>query len=54
MEGDLPAHDWKCRLAVPVTCWFDTAEEVSIDDAGGVLQRFAQDVLARDFEEFSL
>jgi aconitate hydratase len=30
---------------VPVTCRLDTAEEVSIYDAGGVLQRFAQDFL---------
>ena len=33
------------RLEVPVTCRLDTAEEVSIYDAGGVLQRFAQDFL---------
>jgi aconitate hydratase len=33
------------RIAVPVTCRLDTAEEVSIYDAGGVLQRFAQDFL---------
>ncbi|MBV1774265.1 Fe/S-dependent 2-methylisocitrate dehydratase AcnD [Burkholderiaceae bacterium DAT-1] len=33
-------------LSVPVTCRLDTAEEVSIYDAGGVLQRFAQDFLA--------
>jgi aconitate hydratase len=32
-------------LEVPVTCRLDTAEEVSIYDAGGVLQRFAQDFL---------
>jgi aconitate hydratase len=31
---------------VPVTCRLDTAEEVSIYEAGGVLQRFAQDFLA--------
>ena len=31
--------------AVPVTCRLDTAEEVSIYEAGGVLQRFAQDFL---------
>jgi aconitate hydratase len=30
---------------VPVTCRLDTAEEVSIYTAGGVLQRFAQDFL---------
>lgn len=33
------------RLDVPVTCRLDTAEEVSIYEAGGVLQRFAQDFL---------
>jgi iron-sulfur-dependent 2-methylisocitrate dehydratase len=33
-------------LQVPVTCRLDTAEEVSIYAAGGVLQRFAQDFLA--------
>ncbi|HGN1165772.1 TPA: aconitate hydratase, partial [Pseudomonas aeruginosa] len=31
------------RLEVPVTCRLDTAEEVSIYEAGGVLQRFADD-----------
>ncbi len=30
---------------VPVTCRLDTAEEVSVYQAGGVLQRFAQDFL---------
>ena len=30
---------------VPVTCRLDTGEEVSIYEAGGVLQRFAQDFL---------
>jgi len=34
------------RTEVPVTCRLDTAEEVSIYEAGGVLQRFAQDFLA--------
>ncbi len=34
------------RVEVPVTCRLDTAEELSIYDAGGVLQRFAQDFLA--------
>ncbi|KIF80632.1 Fe/S-dependent 2-methylisocitrate dehydratase AcnD [Noviherbaspirillum autotrophicum] len=34
------------RVEVPVTCRLDTAEEVSIYEAGGVLQRFAQDFLA--------
>ncbi|TDJ76092.1 Fe/S-dependent 2-methylisocitrate dehydratase AcnD [Pseudomonas putida] len=33
------------RFEVPVTCRLDTAEEVSIYEAGGVLQRFAQDFL---------
>jgi len=31
---------------VTVTCRLDTAEEVAIYEAGGVLQRFAQDFLA--------
>jgi iron-sulfur-dependent 2-methylisocitrate dehydratase len=33
------------RLDVPMTCRLDTAEEASIYEAGGVLQRFAQDFL---------
>ncbi|KGO99754.1 Fe/S-dependent 2-methylisocitrate dehydratase AcnD [Novilysobacter defluvii] len=33
------------RLEVPVTCRLDTAEEVSVYSAGGILQRFAQDFL---------
>ncbi|MCP8687403.1 Fe/S-dependent 2-methylisocitrate dehydratase AcnD [Marinobacterium sedimentorum] len=33
------------RVEVPVRCRLDTAEEVSIYAAGGVLQRFAQDFL---------
>ncbi|PVV13325.1 MAG: Fe/S-dependent 2-methylisocitrate dehydratase AcnD [gamma proteobacterium symbiont of Ctena orbiculata] len=33
------------RVEIPVTCRLDTAEEVSIYGAGGVLQRFAQDFL---------
>lgn len=33
------------ELEVPVQCRLDTAEEVSIYEAGGVLQRFAQDFL---------
>jgi aconitate hydratase len=33
------------NVTVPVTCRLDTAEEVSIYNAGGVLQRFAQDFL---------
>lgn len=32
-------------VEVPVTCRLDTAEEVSLYDAGGVLQRFAKDFL---------
>lgn len=33
------------QLQVPVRCRLDTAEEVSIYEAGGVLQRFAKDFL---------
>jgi len=33
------------RVEVSMTCRLDTAEEVSIYEAGGVLQRFAQDFL---------
>ncbi|MBU0783472.1 MAG: Fe/S-dependent 2-methylisocitrate dehydratase AcnD [Gammaproteobacteria bacterium] len=33
------------RVEFPVTCRLDTAEEFSIYEAGGVLQRFAQDFL---------
>ncbi len=33
------------RQEVPVTCRLDTGEELSIYEAGGVLQRFAQDFL---------
>jgi aconitase A len=33
------------RVEVAVKCRLDTAEEVSIYEAGGVLQRFAQDFL---------
>ena len=33
------------RVEVPMTCRLDTAEEVSVYSAGGVLQRFAQDFL---------
>jgi aconitate hydratase len=33
------------RVEVPMLCRLDTAEEVSIYAAGGVLQRFAQDFL---------
>ena len=32
-------------IEVPMTCRLDTAEEVTIYEAGGVLQRFAQDFL---------
>jgi aconitate hydratase len=32
-------------VQAPVLCRLDTAEEVSIYEAGGVLQRFAQDFL---------
>ncbi len=34
------------EVKVPMTCRLDTAEEVSVYEAGGVLQRFAQDFLA--------
>ncbi len=34
------------RVEVPVSCRLDTAEEISVYDAGGVLQRFANDFLA--------
>jgi aconitate hydratase len=34
------------RVDVPVTCRLDSDEEVLIYEAGGVLQRFAQDFLA--------
>jgi len=33
-------------VKVAMTCRLDTAEEVSVYQAGGVLQRFAQDFLA--------
>ncbi|ODS66485.1 MAG: Fe/S-dependent 2-methylisocitrate dehydratase AcnD [Acidovorax sp. SCN 65-108] len=35
----------------PVVCRLDTAEEVSVYEAGGVLQRFAQDFLAQNLEQ---
>lgn len=38
------------RVEVPVTCRLDTAEEVSIYEAGGVLQRFAQDFLESNLQ----
>ncbi|WP_374497242.1 Fe/S-dependent 2-methylisocitrate dehydratase AcnD [Vogesella indigofera] len=34
------------RVSVPMTCRLDTAAEVRVYQAGGVLQRFAQDFLA--------
>ncbi len=34
-------------IEVPVNCRLDTAEEVSVYEAGGVLQRFAQDFLEK-------
>ncbi|EIF01338.1 aconitate hydratase [Vibrio tubiashii NCIMB 1337 = ATCC 19106] len=34
------------KFDVPVTCRLDTADEVSVYNAGGVLQRFAQDFLS--------
>ncbi|EJG0941923.1 Fe/S-dependent 2-methylisocitrate dehydratase AcnD [Vibrio parahaemolyticus O1] len=34
------------KVDVPVTCRLDTADEVHVYNAGGVLQRFAQDFLA--------
>jgi aconitase A len=40
-------HNGSTEL-VTVTCRLDTAEEVSIYEAGGVLQRFAQDFLAQN------
>jgi len=33
------------RVEFPVTCRIDTADELSVYEAGGVLQRFAQDFL---------
>lgn len=35
------------KFDVPVTCRLDTADEVSVYNAGGVLQRFAQDFLSK-------
>jgi 2-methylcitrate dehydratase (2-methyl-trans-aconitate forming) len=35
-------------IRVPVVCRLDTAEEVSVYEAGGVLQRFAEDFLAAE------
>jgi aconitate hydratase len=34
------------QVKIPVICRLDTAEEVRVYAAGGVLQRFAQDFLA--------
>jgi len=34
-------------VKVPMHCRLDTATEVSVYKAGGVLQRFAQDFLAQ-------
>ena len=54
VEGDLsPGADLTViinrangeTVKVPVTCRLDTAEEVSVYEAGGVLQRFAKDFL---------
>ncbi|UAL41588.1 Fe/S-dependent 2-methylisocitrate dehydratase AcnD [Shewanella inventionis] len=36
------------QVTIPVKCRLDTAEECSIYEAGGVLQRFAQDFLANE------
>lgn len=36
------------RVEVPVTCRLDTAAEVRVYEAGGVLQRFAKDFLGED------
>ena len=35
------------KIDLPVTCRLDTADEVLVYNAGGVLQRFAQDFLAQ-------
>ncbi len=57
VEGDLkPLADLTLVITrrdgdvvkVPMTCRLDTAEEVSVYEAGGVLQRFAQDFLAEN------
>jgi aconitate hydratase len=47
-QADLKVIMHRCngeRVEIPVTCRLDTAEEVSVYGAGGVLQRFAQDFL---------
>ncbi|UOG16737.1 Fe/S-dependent 2-methylisocitrate dehydratase AcnD [Acinetobacter sp. PK01] len=41
-------------VEVPVTCRLDTEEEVSVYEAGGVLQRFAQDFLESQEEQEQL
>ena len=41
-------------VEVPVTCRLDTEEEVSVYEAGGVLQRFAQDFLESQEEKEQL
>jgi aconitase A len=46
-------HTTGARTQVPVCCRLDTAEEVSIYEAGGVLQRFAQDFLATNGQQES-
>lgn len=38
-------HGQSQVIEVPVTCRLDTEEEVHVYEAGGVLQRFAQDFL---------
>ncbi|GAL28832.1 2-methylcitrate dehydratase FeS dependent [Vibrio variabilis] len=35
------------KLDIAVTCRLDTADEVTVYSSGGVLQRFAQDFLAK-------
>ncbi|MCG3766426.1 Fe/S-dependent 2-methylisocitrate dehydratase AcnD [Vibrio cincinnatiensis] len=56
VEGDIqPGVDLTLRMtrkngeqfSVPVICRLDTADEVHVYNAGGVLQRFAQDFLAQ-------
>jgi aconitate hydratase len=52
-RAELTLHIYRttgARTEVPVLCRLDTAEEVSIYEAGGVLQRFAQDFLAENSE----
>lgn len=41
-------------VEIPVTCRLDTEEEVSVYEAGGVLQRFAQDFLESQEEKEQL